>query len=477
MSEQVTREIDRRELEDEPRPIRSVRVERQGQPPLVLPLYADVEYTFGRSGDSSVVFSDDAVSRQHGRLWCDAQMRWVYRDLASSNGTFRTPRGRPDALLQVTGSGPVTLAAGDVLTLGTERSRLVLLDTQASPQTRSTARDALPSAASRALEERVQVAAHHQLPVVLFGASGTGKTFTARRIHELSGCRGTFILLNCGRLPRAPAELQSELLGHVRGAYTGAQTHRTGKLFAADQGTLFLDEVESLSREAQDFLIDVLEGTGVFAPLGAPAEERPPPPRFRLISAAKTPLGRSSLRPDLVQRLLGDAITLPSLDERREDIAPLVARFLAEQRDERGIDAELTPEALAILRDRRWPGQVRELRRVVETTAGVLAASRRARGLDTERLVVGLEALQAHLDGQASVMGSEPEPATSQHQAFVPRDEVAPDAGAPRPHRPRPADLTRAQVQAVLDAHGGNKTHAAKALGIALNTLKAKLKQ
>ena len=87
MSREITREL--RVLTDDdvaPPMIRAMRIERRGHPSLVLPLYPDVEYVFGRSGDSSVVFTDDAVSRQHGRLWCDAQLRWVYRDLSSSNG-------------------------------------------------------------------------------------------------------------------------------------------------------------------------------------------------------------------------------------------------------------------------------------------------------------------------------------------------------------------------------------------------------
>lgn len=464
MSREMTREL--RVLTDDavaPPMIRAMRIERRGHPSLVLPLYPDVEYVFGRSGDSSVVFTDDAVSRQHGRLWCDAQLRWVYRDLSSSNGSFRNPKNRPDAMLELRGSTPVLLSVGDELLLGTERSRIVLLETAPAREGRAVQQPALLSEAARALEARVQIVAQHQLPVVLFGASGTGKTFTARRIHELSGCPGNFILVNCGRLPRDVAALQSELLGHVKGAYTGATGERPGKFFAASNGTLFLDEVESLPREAQDFLIDVLEGTGAFAPLGASADDRPEAPRFRLISAAKTPLRQTTLRPDLVERLLGDPLTMPSLDQRREDIAPLVAQFLATLRTERNIDADVTPEGLAMLQTRSWPGQIRELQRVIEVTTQRLAAERRARGLDTERLTVGLEALVQHLEEQEKVLGAAnvEAPPTGQHPVM----------------RKRPADLTHAEVAAAVAAHGGNKTHAAAALGIALNTLKKKLRQ
>ena len=133
------------------------------------------------------------------------------------------------------------------------------------------------------LERAINVCARHQLPVFLLGPSGTGKTHVARFIHEASRRKGQFILVNCGRLPTDPVQLQSELLGHARGAFTGATADRIGKFHAADGGTLFLDEVEYLPRAAQDFLIDLLDGSGSFAPLGAPATRHWSRPEMRLI--------------------------------------------------------------------------------------------------------------------------------------------------------------------------------------------------
>jgi DNA-binding NtrC family response regulator len=452
---QATREINVRELSEAP-PVRAVRIERAGQPPLVLRVYADTELVLGRSRESSVVFPDDAVSRQHGRLWSDSTATLVYRDLNSRNGTLRLPQGRHLDGYDV--KDTVRLKPGDVLCLGGERARVVMLAEAPEVPERPSA---MRSPASMKLEQALDLAARHSLTVLLMGESGTGKTFSARRIHDRSARPGPFVSINCGRLPRDSQTLQSELLGHVRGAFTGALTERQGKFFLADGGTLFLDEVESLPREAQDFLIDVLEGSGSFSALGSQSD-RAPAPRFRLISAAKTPLRQSALRPDLVQRLLGDVITVPSLSQRRDDIPVLAEQFLDTLRQTHNHDAELTPEAVALLQGQAWPGQVRELRRVIETTVARLAAEREARGLDTQRLVVSVEALTAQLENEAVALGATPVGPTQQQPAYQPRL--------------RPADLTREACEAALAQHGGNKTHAAKALGIALNTLKTKLK-
>src|SRR5262249_29696642 len=110
---------------------------------------------------------------------------------------------------------------------------------------------------------------------------------------ELSGRSGSYVALNCGLLSTDSNQFQSDVLGHVKGAYTGATTTRVGKLFRADGGTLFLDEVESLPAESQVFLLDLLEGEGELTPLGA--DKGQPRPKVRFICATKVPLCETSL--------------------------------------------------------------------------------------------------------------------------------------------------------------------------------------
>ena len=196
------------------------------------------------------------------------------------------------------------------------------------------------------------------LPILLIGATGTGKELFARHIHCCSGRRGALVDVNCGALPQDMAE--SLLFGHRRGAFTGAVESVTGHLDRADGGTLFLDEVLHLSGAAQVKLLRALE-TGEVQPLGAGQKRCLD---FRVVSAAQedTPerLGRGVFRQDLFQRLAGVLIDLPSLIDRPEDIVPLAEHFAAEQRQ------RLEDGSGKVLEDHAWPGNVRELRLAIQ---------------------------------------------------------------------------------------------------------------
>jgi transcriptional regulator with PAS, ATPase and Fis domain len=214
-----------------------------------------------------------------------------------------------------------------------------------------------------ALAERY---ARTQLPVLLVGATGTGKELFAEHIHERSGRPGPLVDVNCGALPREMVE--SLLFGHQRGAFTGAIDSKVGHVERSDGGTLFLDELESLATDAQGKLLRVLE-TGSVQPLGAPAKRRVD---LRIVSAVQDGIGDAlssgRFRRDLFQRVAGLVIELPPLSARPEDVLPL-ARYFAGLRNQR-----LDSDGARALLNYRWPGNVRELRLTIER-AGQLGAN------------------------------------------------------------------------------------------------------
>lgn len=431
---------------------RAVRIERQGAEAYVLPLYPDRALVFGRGPECSVVFPSDATSRLHANLRF-VDEHWLFRDLNSRNGSFLTTGDS----LRTVGAKEYRVRVGDELFLGNRDSKLTFL--AAMPADVAKPGEQATSAAAKKLEHQIKVCATHRLPVFLLGASGVGKTFVARQIHEKSKLPGQFVLLNCGRLPHDPAQLTSELLGHVKGAFTSAASDRVGRLWSADGGTLFLDEVESLPPIAQDFLLDVLDGSGNFLPYGAPLDARRPPPKVRLISASKVPLAQSKLRPDLCQRLAaGDVIALPSLADRTAEIPGLVDTFLAHLRDEQRINAHVTHDGLRFLQAQKWPGEIRELESTIKVVVSRAWAAFEVEGKTPAEISIDAEALRAYLQDRQIGFGettSTPEPQS----------------------RKRPADLSREDIERALAEHDGNKTRAAEALGIAVNTLKTRLRE
>ncbi len=448
----------------------AIRVERKGSEPLFIRLYPDQTYSFGRSAEATVVCPGDAVSRLHAQLRF-VDDHWRIRDLNSSNGTFLIQtdarKGDPRVGAERHWLNEQTVGPGQTLVLGNGDSQVHFVAEMPAEQVK--AETGKTSVAAKRLDRAIAVAATHRLPVFLLGASGVGKTHVARSIHERSLVQGQFVLLNCGRLPTDPAQLTSELLGHVQGAFTGAVTSRTGRLFSADGGTLFLDEVESLSKVAQDFLLDVLEGSGNFAPYGAANDARRTAPHFRLISASKAGLSRSGLRPDLCQRLAaGELVTLPTLAERVDDIPGLVAAFLRQMRLEQRINADISEEGMSYLQNAAWPGEIRELESTVKVVVNRTHASRLIDGLEGSRFMVKLADIQEYISQRHLGFASAAEQPTKQTNAV--------QQPLPAHARKRPADISLGEITEALREHGGNKTRAAASLGIAINTLKTRLK-
>jgi DNA-binding NtrC family response regulator len=231
---------------------------------------------------------------------------------------------------------------------------------------------------SRAIQDlirKLELVAQSKSTVLVTGETGTGKELAARAIHDRSAQREMpLIKVNCAAIPETL--LESELFGHVKGAFTGAVSSKKGKFVLADGGTIFLDEIGTMSPALQAKLLRVLQEREV-EPLGA---EQTQSVDLRVIAATNRDLRRmvtdGTFQEDLFYRLSVIPIAIPPLRERREDIPALVEHFVLKhtQRTGKTID-QVGPEALAALQAYDWPGNVRELENTIER-AVVLATTR-----------------------------------------------------------------------------------------------------
>jgi two-component system response regulator FlrC len=288
--------------------------------------------------------------------------------------------------------------------------------------------------------------------VLLLGESGTGKEVLARHIHALSPrANGPWVAVNCAALPADL--LESELFGHERGAFTGAADRRIGKIEQADGGTLLLDEISEMPLGLQAKLLRVLQEREVDRVGGG----KPVPVDVRIIATSNRALGdmvaRREFRADLYYRLCVFPIQVPPLRERPEDVAPLVTHLTGAIAVRLGRPAPApTAEALTCLAAYPYPGNVRELGNLLER------ALLRCRGP-----VLALE----HLD---PLLRKASAPAAT--NAPAPEASTNPFAALPL----ELADLERLAIAEALRRVSGNRTHAARVLGISLRTLRNKLR-
>jgi DNA-binding NtrC family response regulator len=216
------------------------------------------------------------------------------------------------------------------------------------------------------LAERVALAAKHDVTVLLNGETGTGKTFLARLIHDHSSRKAhRFLNVPCGAI--AANLVESEFFGHIKGAFTGADRPKVGKFAAVGQGTLLLDEIDTLGLEQQATLLRVIE-TGEFEPVGSVETQHC---HGRLIVASNVSLeeaaARGKFRPDLYFRLNVMSFHLPPLRERVQDIAPLARGMAARFNQKFAKDLfDISPSALAALAAFPWPGNIRQLENVMQ---------------------------------------------------------------------------------------------------------------
>jgi DNA-binding NtrC family response regulator len=292
------------------------------------------------------------------------------------------------------------------------------------------------SRAIQAVRDLIERIAPTPATVLIEGETGTGKELVARHLHAFSNRRGPFVAVNCGAI--SPELLESELFGHTKGAFTSAHQSRDGLFVAARGGTIFLDEISEMPLDMQVKLLRVLEESTV-RPVGS---DREVPVDTRIIAATHRSLTErvreARFREDLFYRINVMNIRLPSLRERVDDIPELAQFFM------RSVSAELAMRPLALdesdlrkLQAHSWPGNVRELRNVIERTV-----------------------LLGHL----------------------PEECVSPGDASPRNGDSHyPLDWSLEQVETdhmvrVLESCGGNKSAAARSLGISRKTLERKLK-
>jgi DNA-binding NtrC family response regulator len=379
-----------------------------------------VTVTLGRGGTTLEpgMLEDRLLSRKHADLRVERDVISV-RDLGSLNGT--RVNGRPVV-------GDALVGPGSLIGLG-NLLFLVHLAVRGAPF--SHPRMVGGSDCMRALHQTLQKAAQHDTAVLLVGETGVGKEVVARELHRSSGRTGAFVPVNCGII--AESMIASELFGHTRGAFSGAQRDRLGVVREAEGGTLLLDEIGDATPALQVALLRFLE-EGEVRPVGA---DRPVRTDVRVVAATHRDLPAAvkagRFRQDLYQRLARWVVRVPALRDRREDVALLMRHFLRlHDAESRVVPREL---ALDLVRS-SWPGNVRELAAVVE------------------RMIWESDAPELRLPDDWDLAD--------------PTTDVLADRRVPRVPHPRPAPD---ELLALLRSRGGNMASLAEELGVGRSTL------
>ena len=415
------------------------------------------ETTIGRDGAVQLSIPDHLMSRRHCAVELAGE-RFTLRDLGSSNGTFVNGMPVRERVLEhgdrIRAGQSVLLflqeaavATATAQTVVADRTTRLPRATEAAPANAIDSpetivsevfagRMTLPehdmvgdSAAMRAVYERIRRAAPADSTVLIYGETGTGKELAARAIHQNSPrARGPFIAVNCAALTESL--LESELLGHERGAFTGAVALKKGKLEVADGGTIFLDEIGELAPGLQAKLLRALQ-YHEFERVGG---TRTIKVNVRVVAATNRDLAEAvaagQFRQDLWYRLNVLSLTMPPLRERRTDIPMLAAHFAAKYARGRRID--LSREALDALTSYDWPGNVRELENAIES-AVVLGCSG----------VIVADDLSPAILGQTGASRRDP---AAYHETVL--------------------EAKRRVILDAIDRSAGNYTAAAKLLGI-----------
>jgi DNA-binding NtrC family response regulator len=385
---------------------------------------------FGSGPAADVRLNDALVSGRHGRLWVERGALWV-EDEGSRNGTFAAGGVRVVGRARVEPNG-CFLAGHSVITAQPFRDEGGAVLGEAPLE--GVIGESMAMCRVAGLVRRL---APLRAPVLVQGETGTGKELIAQALHRLGPRRASpLVALNAAALTGELVD--SELFGHEKGAFTGAIAASAGAFEAAKGGTLFLDEIAELAPIGQAKLLRALE-TGEVRAVGS---TRPRRVDVRVVAASWAPLGalvrRGAFREDLYHRIAVFTVALPPLRERRSDVPALARAFVRQAEAEMDRRFELSPSALSRLVAHRWPGNVRELR------ATVLRAALRATG------------------GRIG--------AREVHEALG--EAAGPEQAA------EPTKIERrSQVRAVLAAHRGSISAAARELGVARSTVRSWLER
>ena len=394
----------------------------------------------GQGASCDLRLSDPKVSRRHVALSVDENgLRLV--DLESRNGTFVSGVRVFDALLE----------GGEMIHIGNSMLRVDALATAqqiALSSATSFGNVVGASVEMRRLYPLCERLAASDVPVVIEGETGTGKEVLAESIHDKSArARGPFVVFDCTAVP--PNLVESELFGHERGAFTGATTRQQGLVEAASGGTLFLDEVGDIPQSMQVKLLRLLE-TGTYRRVGAAEWRRAD---IRLVSATHRDLramvGEGRFRQDLFYRLNAFPIGVPPLRERLADLPELIAALL--DRVAPGRALAVAPDALACLAAYPYPGNVRELRNLLERASLMC---------DGDTIAV------RHLPDEVLAIR---QPVPEAHGAT----EARAPAGAPATWK----DIGRETLRAILERHQGSRRDLARRLGISERTLYRRIRE
>ena len=398
----------------------------------------------GTAPDNDLVVQDTTVSRYHAILEPSGG-RLLLKDLGSTNGTFVG-----DSQIR-----EVFLRPGICIRIGRTTLRLALKARHAM---------LLPSCSDRfghlvgsSLKMRqlftlLEWVAPTQITMLVTGPTGTGKELVARSVHDACTVRtGAFVVLDCGAAD--PGIISSELFGHESGAFTGASNRRIGVFEQARGGTVFIDEVGELPIDLQPKLLRVLESREIRR-LGG---NQVIPVDVRVIAATNRDLEqmvvRGTFRKDLYYRLCQVKIDIPSLERRMDDL-PLLIQAILERMPRPAGPLSVRSDVVEFLRGCSFPGNVRQLKNLLERAAQV------ARGPVIEMVDLLLSPEELEQLGEHAFS-----------EIVEPRMDSRPENG------PLPPDEEKARLVAALDEHEGNLSQTAKALGVALNTLKSRMKK